>query len=127
MEGGAFSCLPDGLRPWRNHSTSAAAAATQAWGTSCSPSTAAGGRTQRAGREVFGKVIEPLGANQIGQLLMDFDRELYGEKIRVRFLHRLRGEKKFESIDALRSQIDIDYCRAVRYFQRPVVRRNLEI
>jgi riboflavin kinase/FMN adenylyltransferase len=57
--------------------------------------------------------------------VMDFDRELYGEKIRVRFLHRLRGEKKFESIDALRSQIDIDYGRAVRYFQRPVVRRNL--
>ena len=59
--------------------------------------------------------------------VMNFDRELYGEKIRVRFLHRLRGEKKFESIDALRSQIDLDYSRAVRYFQRPVVRRNLEI
>jgi len=59
--------------------------------------------------------------------VMDFDRELYGEKIRVRFLHRLRGEKKFESIDALRAQIDIDYGRAVRYFHRPVVRRNLEI
>src|SRR5262249_72979 len=59
--------------------------------------------------------------------VMDFDRELYGEKIRVRFLHRLRGEKKFDSIDALRSQIDIDYRRAVRYFQSPVVRRNLEL
>src|SRR5262249_58569181 len=59
--------------------------------------------------------------------VMDFDKELYGEKIRVRFLHRLRGEKKFDSIDALRSQIDIDYRRAVRYFQSPVVRRNLEL
>lgn len=59
--------------------------------------------------------------------VMDFDRELYGEKIRVRFLHRLRGERKFESIDALRAQIDLDYGRAVRYFQRPVVRRNLEM
>jgi riboflavin kinase/FMN adenylyltransferase len=59
--------------------------------------------------------------------VMNFDRELYGEKIRVRFLHRLRGEKKFESIDALRAQIDLDYGRAVRYFQRPVVRRNLEM
>jgi len=49
--------------------------------------------------------------------VMDFDRELYGEKIRVRFLHRLRGEKKFESIDALRDQIDRDYLRAVRYFR----------
>lgn len=55
--------------------------------------------------------------------VMDFDRELYGEKIRVRFLHRLRGEKKFESIDALRDQIDCDYGRAVRYFKMVSVRR----
>lgn len=58
--------------------------------------------------------------------VMDFDRELYGEKIRVRFLHRLRGEKKFESIDALRAQIDRDYDRAVRYFQLEAVRRNVD-
>lgn len=58
--------------------------------------------------------------------VMDFDRELYGEKIRVRFLHRLRGEKKFESIDALRDQIDRDYNRAVRYFQIEAVRRNVD-
>ncbi|MFY9558368.1 MAG: bifunctional riboflavin kinase/FAD synthetase [Blastocatellia bacterium] len=54
--------------------------------------------------------------------VMDFDQELYGEKIRVRFLHRLRGEKKFDSIDALRAQIDRDYGRAVRYFQMESVR-----
>jgi len=58
---------------------------------------------------------------------MDFDRELYGEKIRVRLLHRLRGEKKFESIDALRDQIDRDYLRAVRYFGLPAVKRNLKL
>lgn len=57
--------------------------------------------------------------------VMDFDRELYGEKIRVRFLHRLRGEKKFESIDALRDQIDRDYSRAVHYFHKGGVRRNI--
>ena len=49
--------------------------------------------------------------------VMDFDRELYGEKIRVRFLHRLRDERRFESIDALREQIDHDYSRAIRYFR----------
>jgi riboflavin kinase/FMN adenylyltransferase len=59
--------------------------------------------------------------------VMDLDRELYGEKIRVRFLHRLRGEKKFESIDALRDQIDRDYIRAVRYFGLPALRRNLDL
>ena len=35
-----------------------------------------------------------------------------------------RGEKKFESIDALRSQIDRDYARAVRYFQMEAVRNT---
>ena len=58
--------------------------------------------------------------------VIDFDRELYGEKIRVRFLHRLRGEQKFESIDALRAQIEKDRERAIRYFKMIPVRRTLE-
>lgn len=58
--------------------------------------------------------------------VMDFDKEIYGEKIRVRFLHRLRGEEKFESIDELRAQIDRDYQRALRYFDRKPVRRNFD-
>lgn len=58
--------------------------------------------------------------------VLDFDRELYGEKISVRFLHRLRGEQRFESADALRNQIDRDYRRTLRYFEMPAARRNLE-
>jgi riboflavin kinase/FMN adenylyltransferase len=58
--------------------------------------------------------------------VMDFDRELYGEKIRVRFLHRLRGEKKFESIGALRDQIDRDYGRALRYFAMTAVQTSFD-
>jgi riboflavin kinase/FMN adenylyltransferase len=58
--------------------------------------------------------------------IVDFDRDLYGQKIQVRFLHRLRGEVKFESIDALRKQIDKDYCRTLRYFDSRLVRRSLE-
>ncbi|HJQ69494.1 MAG TPA: riboflavin biosynthesis protein RibF [Blastocatellia bacterium] len=57
--------------------------------------------------------------------LIDYDGELYGETIRVRFLHRLRGEVKFESVEALRAQIGRDYRRAVRYFEKAGVRRNL--
>jgi riboflavin kinase / FMN adenylyltransferase len=59
--------------------------------------------------------------------LIEFDQELYGEKIKVRFLHRLRGERKFESVDALRAQIDRDYRRAIRYFSLSAVRRAFEI
>jgi riboflavin kinase/FMN adenylyltransferase len=58
--------------------------------------------------------------------LVDFDSELYGEKIRVRFLHRLRGEKKFGSVDDLRRQIDRDYQRTLRYFKNHLVRRAFE-
>jgi riboflavin kinase/FMN adenylyltransferase len=58
--------------------------------------------------------------------VLDFDGELYGDKIRVRFLHRLRGEQKFESVDALRAQIDKDRDRAIRYFKMIPVRRSLE-
>jgi riboflavin kinase/FMN adenylyltransferase len=69
------------------------------------------------------------GGNQeitIEAHVLDFDRELYGEKIRIRFLHRLRGEQKFESVDGLRAQIEKDVRRAREYFQRESVRRNLE-
>jgi riboflavin kinase/FMN adenylyltransferase len=58
--------------------------------------------------------------------VIGFDKELYGEKIRVRFLHRLRGEKTFNSIDALRAQIDRDYNCAIGYFEREIVKRNID-
>jgi len=58
--------------------------------------------------------------------VLDFNRELYGEKIRVRFLHRLRGERKFESVDALRAQIENDSDRAARYFQMNGVRCSFD-
>jgi riboflavin kinase / FMN adenylyltransferase len=57
--------------------------------------------------------------------IIDYDRELYGEVIRVRFLHRLRGEKKFDSVSALRAQIERDFKRSLRYFQMPGLIRNL--
>ncbi len=47
--------------------------------------------------------------------LLDFDgRDLYGEPMRVAFLHRLRDERRFPSIDALRAQIarDVEEARA---------------
>jgi len=45
----------------------------------------------------------------------------------VRFLHRLRDEKKFGSIDELKSQIERDVRRAERYFDRNGVRKSLTI
>jgi len=57
--------------------------------------------------------------------LIDFDQDLYDQVIRVRVLHRLRGEKKFSGVDELRAQITRDRDRAIRYFNSEIVRRNL--
>ena len=44
--------------------------------------------------------------------LIDFDGDLYGETLRVAFVERLRGEKRFDSIDALVEQMKLDVERA---------------
>src|SRR5207253_11173229 len=47
--------------------------------------------------------------------LLDFDGDLYGERAKVRFVERLREEEKFESIDALITQMneDVDKARSL--------------
>jgi riboflavin kinase/FMN adenylyltransferase len=40
--------------------------------------------------------------------VLDFDGDLYGQDVRVRFIEWLRGEVKFESVDALVAQIERD-------------------
>src|SRR5947209_11219953 len=48
--------------------------------------------------------------------LFDFDRDIYGQDVEVRFLKFLRPEKKFESLDALVQQIrqDVEQARQGR-------------
>jgi riboflavin kinase/FMN adenylyltransferase len=40
--------------------------------------------------------------------LFDLDEDLYGRELEVEFVARIRGEKKFEGLDALRRQIAAD-------------------
>ena len=47
--------------------------------------------------------------------------DLYGRPIRVAFVQRLRDERRFEDVDALRTQIDADRERAGRLFARLAV------
>ena len=44
--------------------------------------------------------------------LLDFDRDIYGEDVEVRFVRHLRPERKFESLDSLAQQIELDVQRA---------------
>lgn len=44
--------------------------------------------------------------------LIDFNGDLYGQRARVQFVRRLRGEQRFDGIDALRAQLDRDIDEA---------------
>ena len=48
--------------------------------------------------------------------LFDFTGELYGKTLEVTFVSYLRGERKFESIEALRQQIEMDVLTARKRF-----------
>jgi riboflavin kinase / FMN adenylyltransferase len=47
--------------------------------------------------------------------LLDFDADIYGRPLRLEFLGRLRGERRFDSVDALIAQMtrDVDETRRV--------------
>jgi riboflavin kinase/FMN adenylyltransferase len=51
--------------------------------------------------------------------LLDFEGDLYGSRLEIAFLKRLRGEKRFDSVAALVDQMafDVDAARAI-YGQR---------
>ena len=59
--------------------------------------------------------------------VMNWSGDLYGDVVRVRFLRRLRDERKFNSIDELKDQISRDVARAERYFERAGVKKSLLI
>ena len=40
--------------------------------------------------------------------LFDFARDIYGERLEVEFMTKLRDEKKFDSLDALKAAIASD-------------------
>jgi riboflavin kinase/FMN adenylyltransferase len=44
--------------------------------------------------------------------LIGFEGDLYGETLRIAFVERMRGEKRFESVDALIEQMQADVDRA---------------
>jgi riboflavin kinase/FMN adenylyltransferase len=44
--------------------------------------------------------------------LLDFDHDIYGKDIEVRFVRYLRPEQKFENVDALAQQIELDVQQA---------------
>jgi riboflavin kinase/FMN adenylyltransferase len=64
----------------------------------------------------FRPTIQERGGERLLEVyLFDFDREIYGEDVEVRFLQYLRPEKKFSSLSDLQAQIkkDAESARAI--------------
>jgi len=49
--------------------------------------------------------------------LLDFSQEIYGERVQLDFLHRLRDELRFSSLEALAEQIRADRAEALAWLQ----------
>lgn len=50
--------------------------------------------------------------------ILDFDGNLYGEQVRMEFYHRLRGEKKFPTLQALADEVARNARQTREYFAR---------
>ena len=62
--------------------------------------------------------VDASGRTVIETHVFDFDRDLYGATIRLAFVQRLRDERTFESVEALKTQIAADCGRARVLFDR---------
>jgi riboflavin kinase/FMN adenylyltransferase len=50
--------------------------------------------------------------------LIGFEGDLYGKQLRIAFLERMRGEKRFDSVEALVEQMHADIAEAERITER---------
>ncbi len=57
--------------------------------------------------------------------VLDFNSDLYGKHVHVEFMHKIREEMKFESLDALKAQIAADIIVARRYFQDNILMNKI--
>jgi riboflavin kinase/FMN adenylyltransferase len=60
--------------------------------------------------------VKANGAALLEVHLFDFSEQLYGRRLEVSFLAKLREEEKYEGLDALRAAIARDVARAKDYF-----------
>jgi riboflavin kinase/FMN adenylyltransferase len=63
-------------------------------------------------RPTFGDTTKTV----IEAYVLGYEGDLYGRQVRLGFVQRLRDERKFEDVDALRAQIEADRRRAERLF-----------
>jgi riboflavin kinase/FMN adenylyltransferase len=65
--------------------------------------------------------VEESGRFLLEVHLLGWSREVYGRIVCVEFLHKLRDEAHYPTLEALRAQIEIDRNAAIAYQQRSAV------
>ncbi|RGE23158.1 bifunctional riboflavin kinase/FAD synthetase [Leucobacter sp. wl10] len=55
--------------------------------------------------------FDPAGESRVEAFVLDFDRDIYGERVEVQFARRLRSMERFESLEALIAQMRADVGR----------------
>ena len=51
-------------------------------------------------------------ARSVEAHIFDFNRDIYGQRVKLEIVERIRGERKFENAEALRNQIALDLAKA---------------
>jgi len=79
----------------------------------------AGGRSLRAAVNIGLRPTREPGptAPRVEAHLLDFDGDLYGQELELAFVKKLRDERRLESLEALRDQIQRDVAEARRLFE----------
>ena len=49
--------------------------------------------------------VEAVSEPNVEAFLLDFDGDLYGQRVRVEFYHRIRGERKFPNVETLTQEV----------------------
>ncbi len=60
--------------------------------------------------------FEPAGAVTVETHVLGMQADIYGATVALSFVQRLRDERRFPDVDALKEQIDADIRRARRLF-----------
>jgi riboflavin kinase/FMN adenylyltransferase len=78
------------------------------------------GAVPRAGVASLGvrPTIDDRGRPILEVFVFDFDETIYGRRVTVEFLHKLRDEEKYDDLAALTNQIRADVAQAREYFAK---------
>ncbi len=71
--------------------------------------------------------IESAGEPLLEVFIFDFDEPIYGRRIAVEFVHKLRDEERYPDLETLKRQIGIDAQQARDYFAQRAAASDLAL